>query len=354
MRYGTNTNLSSLLDQKVDILQLMHDEDSTAYAWTIRKTCPAYVETDIHDNLFSAAGTRARGAKITIRPDSRLTLHEAMRWNGKFLFLTSIELSERRDRQALQAAVCESVTLTARPQDRTGRDTYNRPVAVSVPSFTFPGILTEKYFRNEADDIYRAEVQQRVLVTPKVIVLRAGDLVQKGNETPYTVRQVLDLERVRDRAQLGGIMQSVEISGLKEIQKKLEGYPEAMKKARSEFFEEAGREMLSTVRRRIGGQGYVANVQDRHVGSGRGYAAVRAKAKTELRGYAAGYVTNALEGGHVQTPGRYVPAMGKKLKANRVKGKYMYRKTAAELPQIAERGAQEIEKKAMAYLEGNG
>lgn len=110
-------------------------------------------------------------------------------------------------------------------------------------------------------------------------------------------------------------MQSVEISGLKEIQKKLEGYPEAMKKARSEFFEEAGREMLSTVRRRIGGQGYVANVQDRHVGSGGGYAAVRAKAKTELRGYAAGYVTNALEGGHVQTPGRYVPAMGKKLKA---------------------------------------
>lgn len=86
----------------------------------------------------------------------------------------------------------------------------------------------------------------------------------------------------------------------------------------------------------------------------RNYAAVRAKAKTELRGYAAGYVTNALEGGHVQTPGRYVPAMGKKLKANRVKGKYMYRKTAAELPQIAERGAQEIEKKAMAYLEGNG
>ena len=132
MRYGTNTNLSSLLDQKVDILQLMHDEDSAAYAWTIRRTCPAYVETDIHDNLFSAAGTRARGAKITIRTDSRLTLHEAMRWNGKFLFLTSIELSEQRDRQELQAAVCESVTLTAKPQARTGRDALNRPSAVYV------------------------------------------------------------------------------------------------------------------------------------------------------------------------------------------------------------------------------
>lgn len=63
-------------------------------------------------------------------------------------------------------------------------------------------------------------------------------------------------------------MQSVEISGLKEVQKRLEGYPEAMKKARSEFFEEAGREMLSTVRRRIGGQGYVANVQEVYTGDG--------------------------------------------------------------------------------------
>lgn len=93
-------------------------------------------------------------------------------------------------------------------------------------------------------------------------------------------------------------MQSVEISGLKEVQKRLEGYPEAMKKARSEFFEEAGREMLSTVRRRIGGQGYVANVQEVYTGDGGGYAAVRAKADTELRGYAAGYITNALENGH--------------------------------------------------------
>lgn len=45
---------------------------------------------------------------------------------------------------------------------------------------------------------------------------------------------------------------------------------------------------------------------------------------------------------------------GLSIDRNRVKGKYMYRKTAAELPQIAERGAQEIEKKAMAYLEGKG
>lgn len=145
-------------------------------------------------NLFSAIGVGTRSATVIIRPHLRLTLHQAIRWRGEFLHLTSILLNREQDQQEVKAAVCEPVTLTARPQNRTGRDTYNRPVAVSVPSFTFPGILTEKYFRNEADDVYRAEVQQRVLVTPKVIVLRAGDLVQKGNETPYTVRQVLDLD----------------------------------------------------------------------------------------------------------------------------------------------------------------
>ena len=194
MRYGTNANLSSLLDQKVDILQLMHDEDSAAYAWTIRRTCPAYVETDIHSNLFSSVGIGARGATVVIRPDRELTLHHAARVGRQFLFLTSIVLSERRDRQELRAALCEPVMLTAKPQDRTGRDALNRPTAVEVPGFTFPGVLTEKYFRNDAEDVYRAELQQRVLVTPKVIVLRAGDLVQQDTEPPYTVRQVLDLD----------------------------------------------------------------------------------------------------------------------------------------------------------------
>ena len=154
-------------------------------------------------------------------------------------------------------------------------------------------------------------------------------------------------------------MQSVEISGLKEVQKKLEGYPEAMKKARSEFFEEAGREMLSTVQRRIGGRGYVANVQSQYVGSGGGYAAVRAKAKTELRGYAAGYITNALENGHkVRGPSDHPKRKRKSRREegrDRVDGIYIYRMTNADVARrLTEEGAREIEKKAMAYLEGNG
>lgn len=154
-------------------------------------------------------------------------------------------------------------------------------------------------------------------------------------------------------------MQSVEISGLKEVQKRLEGYPEAMKKARSEFFEEAGREMLSTVRRRIGGQGYVANVQEVYTGDGGGYAAVRAKADTELRGYAAGYITNALENEHkVRGPSNHPKRKRKSRREegrDRVAGIYMYHMTDADVVRrLTAEGAREIEKKAMAYLEGNG
>ena len=186
--------LSSALTEKIEILTLVLDDETGNLAWAPSGTCWASVMVDTYRNLFSAIGVGTRSATVIIRPHLRLTLHQAIRWRGEFLHLTSILLNREQDQQEVKAAVCEPVTLTARPQNRTGRDTYNRPVDVSVPSFTFPGILTEKYFRNEADDVYRAEVQQRVLVTPKVIVLRAGDLVQKGNETPYTVRQVLDLD----------------------------------------------------------------------------------------------------------------------------------------------------------------
>lgn len=139
-------------------------------------------------------------------------------------------------------------------------------------------------------------------------------------------------------------MQSVEIRGLDETVKKLEGFPDAVKAAKAAFFEETGEVMLAAVQRRIGGTGRVAGVQERYIGSGKGYAAVRAKARTELSGYAAGYITNALEGGHLTKGGK-----------SRVLGKYMYQMTAAsELVKLQEDGAREIEKKAAAYLEGEG
>ena len=67
--------------------------------------------------------------------------------------------------------------LTAEPQDRKGRDTLNRPTAIQQESFTFPGILTEKYILNEAEEVYRTITCQRVLVTPKAVLLETGQTV---------------------------------------------------------------------------------------------------------------------------------------------------------------------------------
>ena len=131
---------------------------------------------------------------MTIRPDRRMTLRDAIRWNGEFLHLTAISMGAERDRQEIRAAICHPETLTAKPQDRTGRDARNRPVAIPQAAYTFPGILAERYYRSEEDEVFRRETLERVLVTPKAVELRTGDLIQQGDSMPYTVLQRLDLE----------------------------------------------------------------------------------------------------------------------------------------------------------------
>lgn len=187
-------HLSSALNEKIEILTLVQDDETGNIAWAPSRKRWASVEIDTQRNLFSVVGVGTRGATVVIRPDLRLTLHQAIRWNGEFLHLTSITLDKERDRQEIKTAICYPATLTAKPQARAGRDALNRPLMEQQAAFNFPGILTEMYHQNEGDEVFRKTTQRRVLVTPKAIVLRAGDLVQQGAEAPYTVRQVMDLE----------------------------------------------------------------------------------------------------------------------------------------------------------------
>lgn len=150
-------------------------------------------------------------------------------------------------------------------------------------------------------------------------------------------------------------MQSLEIDGLKEVIQTLETTPEVIRQARAEFFDEAGEVLLEAVQRHIGGSGRVAGVQESHVGSGKGYVAVRPMAKTNLDGYAAGYITNALENGHAVRPasGKAKKKRQSRAKANRVQGKYMYRNAGQqEAKRAAEEGARIIEAKILAHMEG--
>lgn len=187
-------DLASALREKIEILTLERDEETGALSWVSERKRWAAVKLDSQRNLFSAVGVGARGVTVTIRPDRRLTLRDAIRWNGEFLHLTAISMDAERDRQEIRAAICHPETLTAKPQDRTGRDARNRPVAIPQAAYTFPGILAERYYRSEEDEVFRRETLERVLVTPKAVELRTGDLIQQGDSAPYTVLQRLDLE----------------------------------------------------------------------------------------------------------------------------------------------------------------
>lgn len=150
-------------------------------------------------------------------------------------------------------------------------------------------------------------------------------------------------------------MQSVEIQGLDKVKKALEAASEAIREARAQVLDELGEELLGAVRQRIGGSGRVAGAQEYRIGSGKGYVAIRAKAKTDLDGYAAGYITNALEGGHAVRPasGSAKRKRKSRAKTRRVPGKYMYQDTGTqELSRAAETAAQRIEDAALKALEG--
>lgn len=121
----------------------------------------------------------------------------------------------------------------------------------------------------------------------------------------------------------------------------LEELPEIRRSA----LEEAGQEMLQAVRGRIGGTGRVQRWQAVHMGSGGGYAAVRARAREyDEHGTAVGYVTNALESGHkVREPSGRAARYRPRKRMDRVPGKHMYAESRGDLETAAARTARKIE-----------
>lgn len=168
-------NLSTLLDDKVEVLTLQKSGDE--YRWERERLAWASVVEDSRRNVFSSVGTAAMGVTVTMRNDGRFDLSKAMRWAGKFLFPTAIEVGEARDRVAVKAVVCDF----ASPCTATGYTTVlgegNRPQKVEKTPLTFPGIVTGKWSGYERNDTHAAEDNVLVLVTPKEIMLEVGDLV---------------------------------------------------------------------------------------------------------------------------------------------------------------------------------
>ena len=108
-----------------------------------------------------------------------------------------------------------------------------------------------------------------------------------------------------------------------------------------------GDEMLRRVRSEIGGTGKVAGWQIPHMGSGGGYVAVRAKAKTyqtTKRGkrYAVGYVTNAIEGGHEVRKPRGGKGYRSRVNVAAVPGRWFYDTVRRQLAGMSQEGVDEL------------
>ena len=150
------------LDQHLEVLEL-RETSAGLWEWVAIRRAWGQVEQTAKTNLFSKAGVGARDAAIVLRTQP-LTLHNALRWRGQHLFLTSIT---RRDRNHLDVAAALVIP-----------DTVRLRADETIEGKTFPGVLTEKYVRHEQEWPMSVNELGLVLVTPKAIALRPGCLVE--------------------------------------------------------------------------------------------------------------------------------------------------------------------------------
>ncbi len=149
---------------------------------------------------------------------------------------------------------------------------------------------------------------------------------------------------------------NIDTKELDRLIEKLKLAPDIMRKAKRLAYNRAAKELKALLDAQIGGKGRVQNWQEAVVGSKGGYAKVRPKPKTfildhqdRVTTYQAGYVTNAINGGHA-FPKRRTFAQERAYRT--VPGKHFYRNAKAQAEDVAKQTAKEIVSKLLEHLEG--
>ena len=173
------------LSERLEVLELQ--ETSTGvWAWTTVRRAWAQVEQTAKTNLFSNVGVGARDAAVVLRRQP-LTLHHALRWKERHLFLTAIT---DRDRGHLDVAAALVNPVDCRTEGEEG-----------ALGLQFPGILTEKYLKWEQPEPYSVNQLTYVLVTPKGIVLQRGGLAAVAGVN-YEVQAAHTLDRYKNEYEI--------------------------------------------------------------------------------------------------------------------------------------------------------
>lgn len=142
------------LNERLELLELAETAENS-WEWVDTGKLWARVEQNGNPqkNLFSSVGIGARNAELVIRRRP-LTLHQALRWNGQHLFLTSITKRDRMHLNVAAALVDLVICRAKRSRSTVDPERNNRPISTQLPEISFPGVLTEKYVRHAAEDTY--------------------------------------------------------------------------------------------------------------------------------------------------------------------------------------------------------
>lgn len=148
-------------------------------------------------------------------------------------------------------------------------------------------------------------------------------------------------------------MQEIDLSEMQKFIDGLENFTKRdVRKLFREEHESARDEMLRLVRGELPGSRRVAGWQEKYVGSGGGYAAIRPEIGIH-KGYAKGHITNAIENGHLVRSRVSPKSHGYHRYTGRfrVEGLGFYAKARSNLKEVGQKHAKSLESKIKNGLE---
>lgn len=165
--------------ERVTILTLTEKAGKTGCEWTETKTTWAKVEKTGKRSLFSTVGAGREEWRVTMRKQP-LTLHQALRWRGHFLFLSDLTYPDRGHIEA-STAMIEPVTGMVR-RTKVEKNELNNPSLTTEQVLSFPVCLTEKYVGFTQGDTHDTTTLTYVAICPKAVRLHAGEVVTLGGD----------------------------------------------------------------------------------------------------------------------------------------------------------------------------
>ena len=165
--------------ERVTILTLTEKPDKTGCEWTETKTTWAKVEKTGKRSLFSTVGAGREEWRVTMRKQP-LTLHQALRWRGHFLFLSDLTCPDRGHMEASTAMIEPVIGKLHRT--KVEKNDLNNPSLTTEQVLSFPVCLTEKYTGFSQGEVHDTLTHTLVAICPKAVSLRAGEVVTVGND----------------------------------------------------------------------------------------------------------------------------------------------------------------------------